>query len=98
MLDGKNTQEFEINELHAVPQGYQIDIARDPFEMKLWSRFWDYALSKDADKAGVKSAQIEAPGTIFVPGTLYTIAIEHDGGLRISTMRIPDILRGERIP
>jgi hypothetical protein len=35
---------------------------------------------------------------MFVPGTLYTIKIEHDGGMRIDTQSLPVILRGERIP
>jgi hypothetical protein len=36
---------------------------------------------------GIKNAQIEAPGTKFVPGLIYTIKIEHDGGLRIDADR-----------
>jgi hypothetical protein len=43
----------------------------------------------------VKNAQIEAPGSIFVPGTIYTIKIEYDGGLRIDAKPIPEILKGE---
>ncbi len=42
---------------------------------------WIVARSYNAEK--IKNAQIEAPGTMFVPGNLYTIKIEHDGGLRI---------------
>ena len=41
--------------------------------------------------------QIEAPGTMFVPGTLYTLKIEHDGGIRIDATPLSPILRGERI-
>ena len=45
-----------------------------------------------------KNAQIEAPGTKFVPGTLYTIKIEHGGGMRIDAEPLAPILKGERIP
>ncbi len=47
---------------------------------------------------GVKNAQIEAPGTKFIPGALYTIKIEHDGGIRIDVQALSAILTGERIP
>jgi hypothetical protein len=47
---------------------------------------------------GIKNAQIEAPGTVFIPGMLYTIKIEHDGGMRIDAAKLPEVLRGEKIP
>jgi len=47
---------------------------------------------------GVKNAQIEAPGAMFVPGVLYTIKIEHNGGLRIDASELSPIMRGETIP
>ena len=28
-------------------------------------------------QAGIKNAQIEAPGSLFLPGTIYTLKIEH---------------------
>ena len=99
MLDGANTKEYEINKMSEVPSGYKIEGPEDPFEETLWREFWRYAFdSREAKKAGVKNAQIEAPGTMFVPGYLYTIKIEHDGGLRIDTASLPGILRGEEIP
>ena len=45
---------------------------------------------------GIKNAQIEAPGTRFVPGMLYTVKIEHDGGMRIDAQTLPLILKGEK--
>ena len=48
-------------------------------------------------KNSIKNTQIEAPGTMFIPGMLYTIKIEHDGGMRIDATKIPDILKGEKI-
>lgn len=99
MLDGKNTQEYEITKAYQIPEGYRVEGERNSFEERLWREFWKYALDPErAKEMGIKNAQIEAPGTMFVPGTLYTIKIEHDGGMRIDVAPLPAILRGERIP
>ena len=98
ILDGKNTQEYEIAKVNAVPEGYKIDGPRNFFEDEIWQRFWAYALDpRQSGKKGIKNAQIEAPGTKFVPGVLYTIRIEHDGGIRIDPAKIPEILKGEKL-
>lgn len=98
-LDGKNTQEYTITPIDEIPAGYKVDSAESAFEKRLWAEFWDYALySKAATSQRVKNAQIEAPGKKFVPGILYTLRIEHDGGMRIDTSEIPEILKGERVP
>ncbi|MBM3251868.1 MAG: hypothetical protein FJZ11_03705 [Candidatus Omnitrophica bacterium] len=98
MLDGANTLEYDLTKLNEIPQGYKLE-SDNPFEKKLWEKFWKYALSPDeAKKMGIKNAQIEAPGTMFQPGTLYTIKIEHDGGMRIDAAPLPEILKGEKIP
>ncbi len=98
MLDGERTQEYEITPMMTIPSGYKIE-GEDPFEAALWKNFWMYALDPTkAQGSGIKNAQIEAPGTMFVPGILYTIKIEHDGGLRIDTTPLPPILKGETIP
>lgn len=95
-LDGKNTQEYEITKINSIPNGYKVKDLNDPFEAKLWLEFWSNALDPaKAEKAGIKNAQIEAPGTMFVPGKLYTIKIEHDGGLRIDVSDLSPILKGE---
>ena len=71
----------------------------NPFEQKLWQNFWQYALDpQQAHQQGIKNAQIEAPGSMFIPGILYTIRIEHDGGLRIGSNPLSPILKGENIP
>lgn len=99
MLDGKNTQEYEIVKAYDIPGGYRLEKEANPFEKKLWAKFWEYALDPERAKSmGIKNAQIEAPGTMFIPGMLYTIRIEHDGGMRIDTQKLPAILRGETIP
>lgn len=99
MLDGENTEVHDISRIREVPAGYKIEGSDNPVEIKFWARFWEYALEPGAAQlAGVKNAQIEAPGTMFVPGNLYTIKIEHDGGLRIDASPLAGILRGEKIP
>lgn len=98
VLDGAQTQEFEITKTREVPAGYQVPGAKPQYEKQLWEQFWNYALDPKArERSGIKNAQIEAPGTMFLPGTLYTLHIEHDGGLRIDTTPIPEILKGEKI-
>ncbi|MDD5019428.1 MAG: hypothetical protein PHS61_03265 [Candidatus Omnitrophica bacterium] len=100
-LDGPQTEEFVINPARGVPLGYQLE-KKDAYtagvERAFWERFWEYALDPAAAKrVGIKNAQIEAPGTKFVPGMLYTIRIEHDGGMRIDVEPLPEILKGEVI-
>jgi hypothetical protein len=92
------TQVIEINKCYEVPSGYMIGERQTFFERILWRRFWEYALDPEtARKAGIKNAQVEAPGTRFVPGVLYTVKIEHDGGLRIDSAPLPQVLQGEKI-
>ncbi len=97
-LDGKNTEEFELNKFNEIPEGYRIDGPVSPFERQFWHSFWKLALDPAyAKKMGVKNAQVEAPGTRFVPGMVYTLKIENDGGLRIDAAPIPEVLKGEMI-
>lgn len=98
VLDGVNTEEYIITPMFQVPQGYKIDGPNNAFEEDLWRQFWEYAIqNKKAITHGVKNAQIEAPGTKFLPGFLYTLKIEHHGGIRIDVSEIPAVLRGEKI-
>jgi len=97
-LQGKDTEVFDITKVNEVPQGYRVSRAKNIFEQRLWQKFWGYAFDpKMAKSVGVKNAQIEAPGTRFLPGVLYTIKIEHDGGMRIDSQPLPEILKGEKI-
>lgn len=97
MLDGKDTKEFPITLVEEIPRGYQVT-GQDSFEKEFWRNFWAYAFDKNAaEHAGIKNVQIEAPGKMFIPGYLYTIKIENSGGLRIDTVPLPAILRGEKI-
>lgn len=98
VLDGEETQVFEINKTNQIPTGYKTDEARSEFEARLWESFWQYALDPQArERTGIKNVQVEAPGSIFVPGTIYTVSIEHDGGIRIDARPVPEILKGEQV-
>ncbi len=100
-LNGPRTEVFDMTPLREIPEGYKIDFrnkAAVGLQKDFWDRFWAYALDPAAARrVGIKNAQIEAPGTKFIPGILYTIKIEHDGGMRIDSEPIPEILKGERI-
>ncbi len=98
VLDGERTQEYPVTNVNEVPQGYKIEGPRNSFETEIWRNFWQYALDPERAKLkGIKNAQIEAPGTQFVPGLIYTLRIEHDGGIRIDVKAIPEILKGEKV-
>ncbi|MHC4267802.1 MAG: hypothetical protein ACYSWS_01090 [Planctomycetota bacterium] len=98
-LKGKDTEEYEINKMYEIPLGYKLTEDELPIEKSLWTKFWKYALDQQAAKErGIKNVQIEAPGSLFLPGYLYTLKIEHDGGLRIDSRPVSNILRGEHIP
>ncbi len=126
VLDGKNTQEFEITPVYeeqiskerpgpwqnfvrfwrpgflkeknrrgfSVPEGYRVGNPPNYFEREIWANFWDYALDEQQrKKMGIKNAQVEAPGQVFVPGTIYTLVLENDGGVRIDTRPIPEVMQ-----
>lgn len=98
MLTDKGAEAFDITKINEIPSGYEVERTKNSFERKLWQRFWEYALNpKTAKRIGIKNAQIEAPGTKFVPGMIYTIKIEHDGGLRIDTKSLSPILKNEKV-
>jgi hypothetical protein len=98
VLDGAQTQAFDITKVREVPEGYRVSEKANELEAKLWQEFWNYALDPGKrERAGIKNAQIEAPGSMFLPGTIYTLKIEHDGGLRIDASPIPEILKGEKV-
>ncbi len=98
VLNGAKTQEFDLTQANEIPQGYKVPGVKSEFEKKLWEEFWNYALNPKARGGnGIKNAQIEAPGSLFLPGTIYTLKIEHAGGIRIDAQPVPEILKGEAI-
>jgi hypothetical protein len=97
VLKDKDTEVFELSRVNEVPAGYRTEEKVSAFEQGLWQEFWKYALQpRAAKRAGIKNAQIEAPGTKFVPGLLYTLKIEHDGGLRVDARALPSKSKKER--
>ena len=112
VLDGSNTQECIITPVYeipaknspkiapaetVVPEGYRVTDPPNYFEREIWAKFWGYALDPEKRRSiGIKNAQVEAPGQVFVPGTIYTLTLEHDGGVRIDTRPIPEILKDEK--
>lgn len=98
MLTDSGAESFQITKVNEIPSGYDVTGLMGNFKKKIWQKFWEYALSPEkSTRAGIKNAQIEAPGTKFVPGLVYTIKIEHDGGLRIDAKPIVPIFRNEKI-
>ena len=98
VLSDKGTQVFDISRPKAIPEGYKVRGVNNRLQNRIWARFWKYALTPTGrEQVEIKNAQLEAPGSVFVPGTIYTIKIEHDGGMRIDTAPIPEVLRGELI-
>lgn len=98
MLTDKGAETFEITKTNEIPSGYEVADVKNAFEEKFWKKFWEYALDPGkAGKVGIKNAQIEAPGTKLIPGMIYTIKIEHDGGLRIDAKPVNSILKDEKI-
>lgn len=98
MLTDKGAEMFDITKINDIPSGYEVEGAKNNFEKKLWKKFWEYALNpNEAKRVGIRNAQIEAPGTRFIPGMMYTIKIEHDGGLRIDSKPLSPILKNEKV-
>jgi hypothetical protein len=90
--DGNTYESCDINRPQEVPGGYSLQ-SSDPkvqeIERRYWSKFWEYALDeKKRERAGVKTAQLEAPGMRFVRGIKYVIYLESDGGLRFDPKAI----------
>jgi len=78
----------------AVPNIYRINKNPSELEEKLWKGFWGYAADpKEAAKLGVRVIQGEAVYTRFQPDNLYTLTLDHDGGLNIMTEPFPQILK-----
>lgn len=97
-IQNNQIESFDINKINEVPLGYKISNSKNIFEEKIWQKLWQYALDpQQANNIGIKSAQIEAPGVKFIQGLIYTIKIEHDGGMRIDVEKLPTIIDGEKI-
>lgn len=79
-----------------VPDIYRVDPTPSPFEVDLWKNFWRYATDpEEARRLGVRVIQGEAVYQRFIKGNLYTLSLDHDGGLNINVEPIPSILMDE---
>src|SRR5262245_36693400 len=81
---------FRTKEDSPIPEVARVDDTPSPFEQEIWSRFWEYANdAKQAQAAGIRVAQGEAPHVKAVAGQVYKLSLRASGGLEI-TPRIPD--------
>jgi len=86
---------FRIDEPGRIPDVYR---GADPyvmdFERDLWANFWKLADDESYRKAmGVRVAQGEAVWTKFQPDRLYTLTLESNGGLNITSSPLKGIYR-----
>lgn len=86
---------FRIDEPNQIPDVYR---GADPyvmdFERELWANFWKLADDETYRKEmGVRVAQGEAVWTRFQPDRLYTLTLESNGGLNITSAPLKGIYR-----
>jgi hypothetical protein len=86
---------FRIDEPGRIPDVYR---GADPyvmdFERDLWANFWKLADDEAYRKSmGVRVAQGEAVWTKFRPDQLYTLTLESNGGLNITSSPLKGIYR-----
>jgi hypothetical protein len=76
-----------------VPPAYRAADSRvSSFETKLWSDFWRLADdSAYRQSLGVRVAQGEGVWRPFQPGYLYTVTLESNGGLNITSEKVRGI-------
>ena len=79
-----------------VPDIYRVDDEPSSIEVDWWTDFWKYANDpKTAEEAGVRVAQGEAPYTRMEEGKIYTLSLDHAGGLNIGASKVPAVLLDE---
>jgi hypothetical protein len=84
--NGRETKQIELTNINTVPEAYKTKTLSETDEEKIWKALWDYALdSKNANNIVVKNVKIDAPGVVFIPGTVYTVKIRQDGSLKVET-------------
>lgn len=76
-----------------IPSVYRVDPQPNPYELDLWHRFWEYANDPEmAARQGVRVVQGEAAYMRILPGRIYTLTIEADGGINIAAKPVPPVL------
>jgi hypothetical protein len=88
-------QGFRIDTPNQIPDVYR---GGDPyvsdFERELWASFWKLAEDEGYRKdKGVRVAQGEGVWVPFQPERLYTLTLESDGGLNITSSPLKGIYR-----
>ena len=86
---------LRIDEPDKIPHVYRgADPRVSDFERDLWSNFWKLADDEAYRKEmGVRVAQGEGVWTKFHPDRLYTLTLEADGGLNITSAPLKGIYR-----
>ena len=93
----ENGVALDPNAKDGIPDPYRVGKPPSAFEVKLWRRFWELANdAKAAAHEGVRVAQIQANAIRPVPGKIYTLSLEHAGGMNVTAADIPDVLRKEQ--
>ncbi len=84
-----------IDEPGIVPPVYRgADQKVSEFEMELWKNFWKLADDPAyREQMGVRVAQGEGVWRPFEPGFMYTLTLESNGGLNITSEPIKGILK-----
>ena len=73
-----------------IPDVYRVDPNPSSYELQLWQDFWSYANDKEAARQqGVRVVQGEAAYTKILPGRIYTLTIQANGGINIVPGPIP---------
>jgi hypothetical protein len=88
-------QGFRIDTPNQIPDVYRgADPQVGEFEHELWSNFWRLAEDEAYRKEkGVRVAQGEGVWVPFQPDRLYTLTLESDGGLNITSSPLKGIYR-----
>ncbi len=86
---------FAIDREDQIPAVYHLaDPKVTEFEMKLWREFWNLTRDQAAREAyGVRIANGQGVWGPFEPDVLYTITLESDGGLNITSEPLKAIYR-----
>ena len=86
---------FRIDEPGRIPDVYRGPDPQVPdFERELWANFWKLADDEPYRREmGVRVAQGEAVWTKFQPDRLYTLTLESNGGLNITSSPLKGIYR-----
>jgi hypothetical protein len=90
---------FPIDAPSGIPDVYRsadasLNAEQASFERELWTNFWKLADNASyRGSMGVRVAQGEGVWSPFVPDRLYTVSVESDGGLNLTSEPLKGIYR-----